>query len=82
MSKLIVDAALGEGWEAVGDLIQAAGLEDSSGLRRALMQALAGKQFPLVSQMLRVSESEAERLREVLVRLWGEPDSFGTEASS
>ena len=57
-----VDAALGGGWETIGDAIKASGQEDSSGLRRCIASFMAEGRISDTARMLQCSEDDARQL--------------------
>ena len=73
--KLEVFAAVGPGWDQLGQALVDAGQKDAGGARAFLMGLLRDRQYGRVTQWLGISEEEAVRLRAALVAEWGEPSS-------
>ena len=71
--KVEVFAAVGPGWDQLGQALVAAGQEDASGARAALMGYLRDRQYDRVTHWLGISEEQAADLRAALVAEWGEP---------
>jgi hypothetical protein len=64
---LEIDSATGGAWDDVGKVITNSGLEDSSGLRRYIVERLIKSDYQsLWDMMINISESEAEKLRDKL----------------
>lgn len=63
--SITVDAALGDKWEALGELITASGQEDSSGYRRMLAEILTEDTFTDFQRAIPViTQPEFETLRQ------------------
>lgn len=58
-----INAALGDPWDQLGDQIVKAGFEDSSGLRRMIVQWLADGKIERAAHLLQISEGEAQTLQ-------------------
>lgn len=71
---MTVYSALGNGWDLIGTALTKSGEEDSSGARRQLVEYLGKKNYRQVTSWLKISQEEAEKLREDLVSIWGEPE--------
>ena len=60
------DTAIGGPWNWIGDVIVSQGCEDSSGLRRALMETLVEDNYELFNGWVPVSEHVFNTLRDRL----------------
>lgn len=60
---MIIDSATGGAYDVLGHYIELAGQEDSSGLRRALHDALVGYNYEWVGRVLKIDSFEVAVLR-------------------
>lgn len=68
-----VDSETGGPWETLGRMIAQGGLEDASGLRRALTLALADNDYALFSKILPTPREDFDALRGHALKAFGEP---------
>lgn len=66
-----ISAGLGGPMEKIGDMIKRIGLEDSSGLRRALIDATADGDYERFNQMLPIDQEEFIALRTRIAQVIG-----------
>jgi hypothetical protein len=59
-----IDAALGDPWETLGELITGAGVEDSSGQRRRLARCLASENYDGFNSLVPISRDRFDQVRQ------------------
>jgi hypothetical protein len=64
----VIDAALGGGWETIGEAIKESGAEDSSGLRRCLANFMAEGRIADAARVLKCGEDKIRQLHAKLFK--------------
>jgi hypothetical protein len=71
----MIDDALGGPWDALGKLIKKYG-EDSSGLRRTLLDSIRENDRDSFSRLVPASKEEFTEVRKAFIDAWGPPPNY------